>query len=104
MTEQTGPHPLPRYLEPDIALARIEALTTTARTTWLLLLGFLAFIGLTLLSVHDVDFFSVTATTDLPIVDIAIPTDRFFATAAWLAAILHTYLHIFLLKLWDALA
>lgn len=96
--------PLPQYLDPVIALPRIEALTTTARTTWLVLIGFLAFIGLTLLSVRDVDFFSVTATTDLPIVNIAIPTDVFFATAAWLAAILHTYLHVFLLKLWDALA
>jgi len=46
----------------------------------------------------------VTATTDLPIAGIAIPTDLFFATAAWLAAILHTYLHVFLLTLWDALA
>jgi len=40
MTEETTLRPPPRYLEPDIALARIEALTTTARTTWLLLLGF----------------------------------------------------------------
>jgi uncharacterized protein YjbI with pentapeptide repeats len=96
--------PAPEFLDPETALQRIEALTTTARNTWLLLLGFLAFIGLTLLSVRDVDFFSVSATTDLPIVNIAIPTTTFFWTAAFLAAILHTYFHVFLLKLWDALA
>jgi uncharacterized protein YjbI with pentapeptide repeats len=75
-----------------------------ARTIWFALLGFLAFIGLTLVSVRDIDFFSVAATTDLPIVNIAIPTDTFFWTAAWLAAVLHTYFHLYLVKLWDALA
>jgi uncharacterized protein YjbI with pentapeptide repeats len=94
----------PEFVEPKVALERIEALTTTARTTWLVLIGFLAFIGLTLLSVRDVDFFSISATTDLPIVNIAIPTTTFFWTAALLAAVLHTYFHVFLLKLWDALA
>jgi uncharacterized protein YjbI with pentapeptide repeats len=94
----------PEFVDAKVALERIEALTTTARTTWLVLLGFLAFIGLTLLSVRDVDFFSVSATTDLPLVNIAIPTTTFFWTAALLAAILHTYFHVFLLKLWDALA
>ena len=69
-----------------------------------MLIGFLGFIGLTLVSVRDVDFFSVTATTDLPIVNISIPTTTFFWTAALLAALLHTYFHVFLLKLWDALA
>jgi len=49
--------PAPAFLEPDIALERIQVLTATARNTWLLLIGFLAFIGITLLSVRDVDFF-----------------------------------------------
>jgi hypothetical protein len=101
---EDGSRTQPTFLDEAVALERIEALTTTARTTWLVLLGFLAYIGLTLLSVHDVDFFSVTATTDLPIVNIAIPTTTFFWTAALLAAILHTYFQVFLLKLWDALA
>ncbi len=106
MTEDDLDWPPPEspFLDEDIALERIQALTTTARTTWLVLIGFLAFIGLTLFSVRDVDFFSVTASTQLPIVNIAIPTTTFFWTAALLAAILHTYFHVFLLKLWDALA
>ena len=102
--ELAWPPPEAPFLDEEIALERIRALTSTARTTWLVLLGFLAFIGLTLLSVRDVDFFSVSATTQLPIVNISIPTTTFFWTAALLAAILHTYFHVFLLKLWDALA
>ncbi len=102
--ELDWPPPESRFVAEEVALERIRDLTTTARTTWLVLIGFLAFIGLTLLSVRDVDFFSVSATTDLPIVNIAIPTTTFFWTAAVLAAVLHTYFHVFLLQLWDALA
>ena len=94
----------PVFVEETIALARIEAIVSNARATWLVLIGFLAFITVTLLSVRDLDFFSATAVTSLPIVDVAIPTTVFFWTAAWLAAVLHTYFHLFLLRLWDALA
>ncbi len=104
-----SPEPSERAVEPvfvdeTIALTRIEAIVSNARATWLVLIGFLAFITMTLLSVRDLDFFSATAVTSLPIVNIAIPTTVFFWTAAWLAAVLHTYFHLFLLKLWDALA
>ena len=94
----------PKFLDEDVAVERIKDLITTARATWLVLLGFLAFIGLTLLSIRDVDFFSISATIDLPIVGIAIPTKTFLWTASVLAAILHTYFHVHLIKFWDALA
>lgn len=104
-----SPEPSERAVEPvfvdeTIALERIEAIVSNARAVWLVLIGFLAFITMTLLSVRDLDFFSATAVTSLPIVNIAIPTTVFFWTAASLAAVLHTYFHLFLLKLWDALA
>jgi hypothetical protein len=86
------------------AVERIQQIVANARTIWFALLGFLAFIGLTLVSVRDVDFFSLASTTQLPIVNIAIPTTIFFWSAAWLAALMHTYLHLYLLKLWDAVA
>jgi|GEM_PF-2448667 len=63
--------PPPEFRDPETAVQRIEALTTTARNSWLLP-GFLAFSGITLLSVRDVDGFSVSATSDLPIVDSAV--------------------------------
>ena len=85
-------------------LARIELLVTRARTIWLALISFLAFSVLTLVSVRDVDFFSIDSTTQLPILNIAIPTDTFFWSASWIAATLHVYFHLFLLKLWKAIA
>ncbi len=102
--DPSTPPAAPEFLPADVALPRIEAIVANARTVWLGQIGFLAFITLTLVSTRDVDFFSVTATTDLPIINVAIPTTTFFWTAAWLAAVLHTYLHLFLLRLWDALA
>jgi hypothetical protein len=102
--DPSTPPAAPEFLPADVALPRIEAIVANARTVWLGQIGFLAFITLTLVSTRDVDFFSVTATTTLPIINVAIPTTTFFWTAAWLGAVLHTYLHLFLLRLWDALA
>jgi hypothetical protein len=83
---------------------RIDALSATARTSWLALLAFLAYIGITLLAVEDVDFFVLSRQTDLPLIGISIPTFSFFIFAPPLAAALYIYLMIHLLKLWDALA
>jgi hypothetical protein len=73
-----------------------------ARTSWLALLAFLAYIGITLLAVQDPDFFVPSRRTDLPLVGISIPTFSFFLFAPPLAAALYIYLHIHLLRLWDA--
>jgi uncharacterized protein YjbI with pentapeptide repeats len=102
--EPPAPPPAPTFLDEKIAVERIQAIVANARTVWFALIAFLAFIGLTLTSVRDLDFFSATATTQLPIVNIAIPTTTFFWSAAWLAAVLHTYFQLYLIKLWDALA
>jgi uncharacterized protein YjbI with pentapeptide repeats len=102
--EPPAPPPAPTFLDEKVAVERIQAIVGNARTVWFALIGFLAFIGLTLTSVRDLDFFSATATTQLPIVNIAIPTTTFFWSAAWLALVLHTYFHLYLLKLWDVLA
>ena len=93
----------PGFEDGAVALARIEVLVGRARAVWLVLLGFLAFVGLTLFSVRDLDFFSISSTTQLPIINIDIPTKDLFWTASLLAAVLHSYFHVFLLKLWDAL-
>jgi uncharacterized protein YjbI with pentapeptide repeats len=85
-------------------LERINELSATARTSWLALLAFLAYIGITLLAVEDADFFVPSRRTDLPLVGISIPTFSFFLFAPPLAAALYIYLHIHLLRLWDAIA
>ena len=96
--------PAPVFIDGEQAIARIKALGETARATWFVLLGYLAFVGLTLLGVQDLDFFSAASRTQLPLVGIAIPTMTFFLVAPVLGAALHVYLHLYLLKLWEALA
>jgi uncharacterized protein YjbI with pentapeptide repeats len=85
-------------------IARINELSAIARTSWLALIAFLAYIGITLLAVADADFFIPSRQTQLPLVGIAIPTFSFFVFAPLLATALYVYLHIHLLKLWDAIA
>ncbi len=88
----------------DDQINRINELSRTARATWLSLLGYLAFVGVTLLGVEDVDFFDPSRQTDLPLIGVAIPTASFFIFAPILGAALYIYLHLYLLKLWDELA
>ena len=90
--------------DPKTQIDRINEISAIARTSWLALLGYLAFIGISLLAVEDADFFVETRRTDLPLVGVAIPTYSFFFFAPILAAALYIYLQVHLLKLWDAIA
>ena len=85
-------------------IERINQVSAMARTSWITLLGYLAFICVTLLGVEDADFFLPSRQTRLPLIDVSIPTTSFFVFAPILAAALYVYLHIILLKLWDAFA
>jgi hypothetical protein len=75
-------------MTPEQQIARINQISAIALTSWLALLGYLAFIGVTLLGVEDADFFVPARQTDLPLVDVAIPTFSFFLFAPILAAAL----------------
>ncbi len=75
-----------------------------ARASWIAMLGYFAFVFVTLLGVEDADFFVPSRQTQLPLVNVAIPTASFFWFAPALGAALYVYLHIVLLKLWDAVA
>ena len=90
--------------DPKTQIDRINEISAIARTSWLALLGYLAFIGISLLAVEDADFSVETRRTDLPLVGVAIPTYSFFFFAPILAAALYIYLQVHLLKLWDAIA
>ncbi|SMX49447.1 pentapeptide repeat-containing protein [Maliponia aquimaris] len=82
---------------------RIAKLTGMARASWLGLLSFLAFIGITLLGVQDADFFIVERETDLPLVGVSVPTNLFFYVAPLFGALLYVHMHLYLVKLWKAL-
>ncbi|MEM8569947.1 MAG: pentapeptide repeat-containing protein [Pseudomonadota bacterium] len=89
-------------METDPKIARINEISTLARTAWFTLMAYLVFAGITLLGVNDADFFVPSRQTELPLVGVQIPTASFFWTAPILGAALYTYLHLFLIKLWEA--
>ncbi|WP_223421129.1 pentapeptide repeat-containing protein [Tateyamaria pelophila] len=84
-------------------VARINALTTNARTTWFALLGVLVFVGITLMGVEHIDFYGVNRATKLPLVDVEVPTRLFFIAAPILTFAIYGYFHLYLIRLWDAL-
>lgn len=93
--------PSPSY---SAEISRINELSKTSRTVWLSLLGYLAFVGITLLGVDDADFFVPSRQTQLPLINVAIPTASFFLFSPILGAALYVYLHLYLVKFWEALS
>jgi hypothetical protein len=83
-------------------IERINEISQLARTAWFTLLAYLVFVGITLLGVEEADFFVSSRQTQLPLINVAIPTASFFWSAPVLGAALFTYLHLLLIKLWDA--
>ncbi len=92
-----------RLQAPDPIL-QINELARAARANWFALLSYLAFVGVTLIGVEDADFFLPERQTQLPLIGVTIPTALFFYIAPTLGAMLHVYVHLYLMKLWDALA
>ncbi|WP_299844657.1 pentapeptide repeat-containing protein [uncultured Roseovarius sp.] len=84
-------------------IARINALTTNARNTWLVLLGVLVFVGITMMGVEHIDFYGVDRATKLPLVSVDVPTRLFFVAAPILTAAIYGYFHLYLIRLWDVL-
>ncbi len=89
-------------MDADPKITRINEISALARAAWFTLLAYLVFVGITLLGVEDADFFVPSRQTQLPLVGVQIPTASFFWTAPVLGAALYTYLHLFLIKLWEA--
>ncbi|MFV0386242.1 pentapeptide repeat-containing protein [Paracoccus sp. (in: a-proteobacteria)] len=71
---------------------------------WLVLLANLAFALITALGVQDADFFVASRQTQLPLVNVSIPTFSFFICAPILGAALYVYLHLHICKVTEALA
>ena len=66
-------------------ITRINELSQLARQAWFTQLAFLAFIGVTLLSVQDADLLVLSRKTQLPMVGIDIPIRWFLVFAPILA-------------------
>ncbi|MEL6197359.1 MAG: hypothetical protein AAFT19_05905, partial [Pseudomonadota bacterium] len=88
----------------EAEIAHIREISQNARTTWFGLLALLAFIGVTLMAHEDAHFFARDVETQLPLVNISVPTVAFFIGAPLLLTAVYAYLHLYLVVLWDALA
>lgn len=85
-------------------LDHIKSISQNARVTWFSLLGILTFVGVTLLAHKDAHFFVTSVQTQLPLINISVPTESFFLAAPILTAAVFCYLHVYLIHLWDALS
>lgn len=84
-------------------IERINALTQNAKSTWFALLSALLFVGVTLMGVEHIDFYGVDRATQLPLINVSVPTPLFFYGAPLLIAAIYSYFHLYLIRLWDAL-
>lgn len=94
-------HNRPQSLDP---VERINAITRNARASWAGLVAVLLFVGVTLLGFEHIDFYGIDEQTTLPVVGVSVPTRFFFYAAPVLAAASYIYFHLYLLRLWSALA
>lgn len=74
-----------------------------ARSQWYLNVGLQLYLLVTLMSVEDADFFAIERNTELPILNISVPTTSFFVFAAVLCFGLFVSMQIHLLRLWGGL-
>ena len=84
------------------AVVRIGELSTAAGTAWYTLLGCLAFVAVTLLSITHADVILNSRMIKLPILMIDVPTGLFLSLASVVTTALYINLHLYLNKLWQA--
>ncbi|MBG6160517.1 uncharacterized protein YjbI with pentapeptide repeats [Labrenzia sp. EL_195] len=105
MAEVQGVEPGAELLkEVEAKLAHIEAVSKNARGTWLSLIVVMLFSVIAVAGVRDKDHFTFDAALVLPIIGVSVPIVSFFVAGPVLVLGLYTYLHLYLIKLWRALA
>ncbi|WP_282045572.1 pentapeptide repeat-containing protein [Roseibium album] len=88
----------------DAKLAHIDAVSKNARGTWLSLIAVLLFSAITVAGVRDQDYFIYDSALVLPVISVSVPIKSFFYAGPLIVLGLYTYLHLYLIKLWRALA
>ena len=83
-------------------IKRIDEISSPARTAWFTLLGVLAFVAVTLLSVTHADILLNSRMIALPVVGVSVPTNLFLLLTPVVLTVLYANLHLYLLKLWQA--
>ena len=83
-------------------IKRIDDISAPARTAWFTLLGVLAFVAVTLLSITHADILLDARMIALPLVGVSVPTNLFLLLSPIVLTVLYANLHLYLLKLWQA--
>ena len=105
MTLRPPPRKIPpRGPDPEAALRHIDGISQNARANWFALLGLLAYVGVTMMAHKDADFFAYGVATQLPIINLSVPTVAFFIAAPLLMAAVYCYFQVYLVSLWDEVA
>lgn len=96
----------PAVKEADVSSAVKEArdsfrdLAGLAQKTWFSLLTILGFFAIVIMSTTDADFLVNTKTTMVPLLQVAVPTERFFFAVPIVTTLLYCYLHYLCMRLW----
>jgi uncharacterized protein YjbI with pentapeptide repeats len=85
-----------------VLIKRIDEISSPARAAWFTLLGVLAFVAVTLLSITHADILVDTRMIALPLVGVSVPTNLFLLLSPVVLAVLYVNLHLYLMKLWQA--
>jgi len=86
----------------SVRIKRIDAIAAPARAAWFTLLGVLAFVAVTMLSITHADILLDSRMIGLPVVGVSVPTNLFLILTPVVILVLYTNLHLYLLKLWQA--
>jgi len=95
---------LPPHLQLDESLRLVENLSKNARNVFLSTIFACIYCWLTLATTSDMALIGNSASSELPIINTAIPIVGFYWIAPLLLLGLYFYLHLYLQRLWDALA
>lgn len=93
----------PEAADPKQISQHIAEVSKNARATWFGLLGYLAFSLLVLMGFRDIDIFKGGRGIELPFVGTKVEPLLYISIAPILFLMIHIYLHVHLMKVWEAL-
>jgi hypothetical protein len=95
---------LPREIESFELLETARGLAENASKVFLIILGAVAYTFLTIANTKDVQFITDVGTSQLPLINTQVPIVAFFIATPIVLLGVFIYFHIYLQRLWEALA
>jgi hypothetical protein len=101
MASNDPPAPAPDHsAQHDVSEAAVKEACELAQRAWYALLGVTAFLTVVVLSTADADFLVGSKQTEIPLIKVSVPTERFFFLAPIVATVLYANLHVYCRRLW----